>query len=98
VKEGGTTFTFVTEGLNAAVAQAREAAGDRNVLVAGGASLAQQGLRAGAVDEVQIHLAPLMLGDGVRLLEGLDPEDVRFELMRVIESPAATHLRYRVVK
>jgi dihydrofolate reductase len=98
VKEGGTTFTFVTEGLDAAVAQAREAAGDRNVLVAGGASLAQQGLRAGAVDEVQIHLAPLLLGDGVRLLEGLDPEEVRFELMRVIESPTVTHLRYRVVK
>jgi dihydrofolate reductase len=68
VKQGGTTFTFVTEGLDAAVAQAREAAGDRKVLVAGGASLAQQCLRAGAVDEVQIHLAPLLLGDGVRLL------------------------------
>jgi dihydrofolate reductase len=98
VKQGGTTFTFVTEGLDAAVAQAREAAGDRKVLVAGGASLAQQCLRAGAVDEVQIHLAPLLLGDGVRLLEGLDTEAVRLELSRVIESPAVTHLRYRVVK
>jgi dihydrofolate reductase len=97
-KQGGTTFTFVTDGLDAAVTQAREAAGDRNVLVAGGASLAQQCLRAGAVDEVQIHLAPLLLGDGVRLFDGLDPEDVRLELTRVIESPAVTHLGYRVVK
>jgi dihydrofolate reductase len=97
-KEGGTTFTFVTDGIESAVEQARAAAGDKDVSIGGGASTAQQALKAGLVDEVQLTVPPLLLGGGVRLFEGLGPDDVELELMRVIEGPKATHLRYRVVK
>jgi dihydrofolate reductase len=91
----GGSFTFVTDGIEAALAQASEAAGDKDVLVAGGASLAQQYLAAGLLDELQIHVVPLFLGDGVRLFDQIDPA-VDLELTRVIESPTVTHLRYRV--
>jgi dihydrofolate reductase len=96
-KQGGTTFTFVTEGSEAALAQARAAAGDKNVAVAGGANVVQQYLRDGLIDEMQIHIAPLLLGDGVRLFDGLGTERPKLEPTRVIESPAVTHIRYRVV-
>jgi len=92
---GGGSFTFVTEGIEAALAQASEVAGDKDVLVAGGASLAQQYLAAGLLDELQIHVVPLFLGDGVRLFDQIEPT-VDLELTRVIESPTVTHLRYRV--
>jgi len=95
-KLGGTTFTFVTDGVGAAVEQARAAAGDKNVAVAGGASLAQQVLSAGLLDELQIHLVPILLGDGTRLLEHLRKTDVRLDSTRVIESPGVTHLRFSV--
>jgi dihydrofolate reductase len=95
--QGGTTFTFVTEGIEPALEQAKVAAGDKDVLLAGGANVAQQYLAAGLLDEMQIHLAPILLGGGVRLLDNLDPGKVGFELTRVIESPTVTHLRYRVV-
>jgi dihydrofolate reductase len=97
-KEGGTTYTFVTDGIEAAVDQARAAAGDADVAVVGGASIAQQVLRAGLLDEMQIHVAPILLGGGTRLLDGLEGVDVELECTRVVESPAVTHLRYRVVK
>lgn len=97
LKQGGTTFTFVTDGSEAAVEQARAAAGDRNVGVGGGASVAQQALGAGLFDELQINLVAVLLGGGTRLFGNLPPE-VRLERTRVIESPAVTHLRYRVVK
>jgi dihydrofolate reductase len=93
----GTTFTFVTEGVESAVDRAREAAGDKDVLVAGGASVAQQALAAGLLDELQIHLVPKLLGGGTRLLDGLDP-NVRLEHDRVVDSPRVTHLRYHVLK
>lgn len=98
--QGGTTFHFVTTGIEAALEQARAAAGDKNVAIAGGADVAQQYLRAGLLDEMQIHVVPLLLGAGVRLFdEGLGAEDQpRLERVRVIDSPAVTHLRYRVVK
>ena len=92
----GTTFTFVTDGVEGAVEQAREAAREKDVLVAGGASLAQQVLGAGLLDELQIHLTPVLLGGGTRLLEHVDP-DIRLEPTRVIESAAVTHLRFEVV-
>jgi dihydrofolate reductase len=98
-KQGGTTFTFVTDGIESALEQARAAAGDKNVTVGGGANVAQQYLKAGLLDELQIHLAPILLGDGVRLFENhLGPERSEIECTRVIESPAVTHLRYRIVK
>jgi dihydrofolate reductase len=95
-KEGGTSFTFVTDGLEAALEQARAAAGEKNVAVAGGASVVQQCLDAGLVDEFQVHVAPLFLGDGVRLFDRLGVKQL--EGIRVIESPTVTHLRYRVLK
>jgi dihydrofolate reductase len=98
VKEGGTTFTFVTEGVETAVQQARAAAGGQDVLVAGGAKVAQQLLAAGLVDELQIHIAPVLLGGGVRLFEGLGPDRVQLEVIGAIHSPAVTHVKYRVVK
>jgi dihydrofolate reductase len=97
-KQGGTTFTFVTDGIEAALDQARAAAGDRDVLVAGGADAIQQSLRAGLLDELQIHLVPVLLGDGVRLLDNLGATQAGLELDRVVDSPAVTHLRYRVVR
>jgi dihydrofolate reductase len=93
-KAGGTSFTFVTEGIEAALDQARAGAGGKNVAVAGGADVAQQYLRAGLLDEIQIHLVPLLLGDGVRLFD--DPGDAQLEVTRVIDSPSVTHIRYRV--
>src|SRR5206468_8536257 len=76
-KQGGTSFTFVTDGIESALDQARAAAGDRDVAVAGGASIAQQYLRAGLLDELQIHLVPLLLGEGgVRLFDRLDTREL----------------------
>jgi dihydrofolate reductase len=95
VMEGGTSFTFVTDGIESAVAQAKEVAGDKDVLAAGGGSLAQQCVAAGLLDELQTHVVPLLLGDGVRLFERLD-QLAELEATRVIESPSVTHLRYRV--
>ena len=96
--KGDTTFTFVTDGIESAVAQAKEAAGDRDVSIGGGASTAQQALKAGLVDEVGLTFAPVLLGGGVSLFEGLGPDDLEFELVRVVEGPKATHIKYRVVK
>ncbi len=97
-KQGGTTFTFATDGIEAALEQARAAAGDRDVLVAGGADAIQQSFRSGLLDELQIHLVPVLLGDGVRLLDNLGATQAGLELDRVVDSPAVTHLSYRVVR
>jgi dihydrofolate reductase len=97
-KQGGTSYTFVTDGIEAALERARAAAGEKNVAIAGGASVAQQYLRAGLLDELQIHVAPVLLRGGVRLFDDLGDGQVSLEIVRVIDSPAVTHLRYRVVK
>jgi dihydrofolate reductase len=96
-KEGGTTFTFVTDGIESALEQARAAAGDGDVAVAGGADVIQQYLAAGLVDEMQLHVAPLLLGDGVRLFDRSVPDPPHaLELISVIESPSGvTHVNYR---
>jgi dihydrofolate reductase len=96
-KQGGTTYNFVTEGIESALEQARAAAGDKDVAIGGGADVAQQYLGAGLLDEFQIHLVPLLLGAGTRLFDKLAAGQVALEPTRVIESPAVTHLRYRVV-
>ena len=98
VRQGGTTFTFVTDGIESAVEQAKAAAGDKDVQIAGGANVVQQSVKAGLLDELQIHLAPVLLGDGVRLFERMGPEDVELEGTRVIDSPRVTHLGFRVVR
>lgn len=97
-KQGGTTYTFVTDGIEAALHQAQAAAGDKDVGVAGGANLIQQYLNAGVLDDLEIHVVPVLLGGGVRLFDHLGSEPVELEATRVIESSAVTHLRLRVVK
>ena len=97
-KQGGTSFTFVTDGIESALEQARAAAGKNDVLVAGGADVVQQYLRAGLVEEFQLHVAPLFLGGGVRLFDNLGDDVPTLELVRVVDSPTVTHLRYRVVR
>jgi len=91
---GGTTFHFVTGGVEDALSQARAAAGEKNVSVAGGASTVQQFIAAGLLDELHLHIAPVVLGSGERLLENLG--NPAFEQIEVIESPKATHVFYRV--
>src|SRR2546423_6455482 len=99
VHRNGTTFNFVTDGIEAALDQAKRAAGDRDVSIAGGANVIQQYLNAGLVDELDLHVIPLMLGDGVRLFAGYrGSEPLGLELMGVVDSPNVTHLRYRVPK
>jgi dihydrofolate reductase len=97
-KEGGTSFTFVTDGVESALEQAHAAAGDRDVSVAGGANVIQQCLAAGMIDEFQIHVVPLLLGEGRSLFDDRGAEPIELETTRVIESPGVTHLRLRVVK
>jgi dihydrofolate reductase len=94
--EGGTTFHFVTDGIESAVEQARAAAGDQDVKIIGGASVIQQYLAAGLLDELYLHIAPVVLGAGERLLENVG--DPTLEPIDVVASPAATHVKYRVVR
>jgi dihydrofolate reductase len=92
-----TTFTFVTDGIESALAQARDAAGEKDVFIGGGADIINQYLAAGLVDEIELHVVPILLGGGERLFAGVGPE-VKLEQVRVVEAPGVTHLRYRVAK
>jgi dihydrofolate reductase len=94
--EGGTTFHFVTDGIESALEQARAAAGDSDVSIAGGAAAVQQYLAAGLLDELHLHIVPVVLGAGERLLENVG--DPTLEPVKVVASPAATHVKYRVVR
>ena len=94
----GSPFTFVTDGVESAIAQASAAAGDKNVYVGGGADIAQQAIAAGVVDEIQLHVAPVLLGKGIRLFDNLGSDHVTLEIVKVVETPRVTHLRYRIVK
>jgi dihydrofolate reductase len=96
VMQGGTSFNFVTDGIEAALEQARAAAEEKDVLLAGGASVVQQYLKAGLLDELQIHVAPVLLGGGTSLFDQLGIEPLGLEATRVIASPSVTHLRFRV--
>ena len=105
-RQGGTSFTFVTDGIERAVEMAREAAGGKNVAVAGGGTLVRQILAAGLLDELELHIAPVLLGDGMRLFGagagastglGLDThEGIELTPVRVVETPEVTHIRYAV--
>jgi len=93
---GGTTFHFVTGGIGRGVELAREAAGENDVSIAGGAATIQQCIRAGLLDELLLNLVPILLGDGTRLLDGLGGVEASFELTELIDAPGVTHLRYRL--
>jgi dihydrofolate reductase len=93
--QGGTTFHFVTDGIHSALQQAREAADDQDVSIAGGASTVNQYLAAGLLEELYLHIAPVLLHTGERLFTGVG--DKRFEPIKVVDSPRATHIKYRLV-
>jgi dihydrofolate reductase len=93
---GGETV-FVTDGVESAIAQAREAAGDKNVSV-GGTTIVQQCLKLGLIDEIRLDMAPVLLGEGIRLFDKLGPEPIELEQIGVIEGTGVTHVKYRVVK
>jgi dihydrofolate reductase len=92
-----TTFTFVTDGIETALERAREAAGDKDVFIGGGADAINQYMAAGLVDELELHVVPILLGSGERLFAGVGP-DLKLEELRAVEGPGVTHLKYRVVK
>lgn len=94
-KGPGRTWNFVTGGIEDALARAREAAGEREVLIGGGADVARQYLNAGHVDTVQLHIAPVVLGAGTRLLDGVDP-GLNLTIADAVHSPTVTHIRYDV--
>lgn len=98
VAKGAETFIFVTDGIESTLKQATAAAGDRNVVIGGGANIAQQFLKAGLVDEIQLHLIPVLLGAGIRLFDHLGAEAIQLENAGVIAAPDATHFKLRVVK
>ena len=91
-------YTFVTDGIESALEQAKTAAADKDVAVMGGAEIGQQYIRAGLIDEISIHLVPVLLGSGTRMFEHLGEEHNQLESVGVIETPQATHLRFRVVE
>jgi len=95
--QGGTTFFFVTAGIQSALQQAREAAGGKDILIGGGANAAQQYLAAGLLDEMELHVVPLILGGGARLLDNLGKE-IELEPLRTVEGPGVVHLKYRIAK
>ena len=92
--QGGTTFHFITDGPEAALERAHGVAGRRDVSIAGGASAVQQYLRAGLLDELYLHIAPVILGGGERLLDGVG--DLGLEPVKVVAAPRATHVKYRI--
>jgi dihydrofolate reductase len=98
VMQGGTTFFFITDGIESALRQAKEAAGENDVHLGGGAKAAQQYLAAGLIDEMELHVVPLLLGAGERLLDNLEGSEVKLEPVRTVEDSGVTHLKYRVVK
>lgn len=94
----GLRFTFVADGVERAIQQAKAAAGERDVTVVGGAHLAQQLIRAGLVDELHLSIMPVLLGEGLRLFDQLGPAPIELEKTRVLESPTRTDIQFRVVK
>jgi dihydrofolate reductase len=94
--DGGTTFHFVTDGIEPALERAREAAGGKDVVLWGGGQIVQQYLAAGLLDELELHVVPVLLGDGARIFGSLRDAEVQLEQVRAVEAPGVTHLKYRV--
>ena len=95
--KGGTTYHFVTDGLESALEQAREAAGGKDIRLWGGAQVVNQYLAAGLLNELELHVVPVLLGDGARLFSNLGAAEVRLEQVRAVEAPGVTHLKYLVL-
>jgi dihydrofolate reductase len=95
--EGGTTFHFVTEGIERALERAKDAAGGKDVRLWGGAQAIQQYLAAGLLDELELHVVPVLLGDGARLFDNLGDAEVQLKQVRAVQAPGVTHLKYRLV-
>jgi dihydrofolate reductase len=98
VAKGAEAFIFVTDGIDSLLNQAKAAAGDKNVVIGGGANIAQQFMKAGAIEEIQLHLVPVLLGEGFRLFEHIGPEHIELESTNVIAASDVTHLQFRVVR
>jgi dihydrofolate reductase len=98
VMQGGTTYHFVTDGIESALGQAREAAGGKDVALSGGGQVVQQYLAAGLLDELELHVVPVVLGDGARLFDNLRDSNVQLEQVRAVQAPGVTHLKYRTVR
>lgn len=98
VMQGGTVFNFVTDGIESALAQAREAAGDKDIRIGGGANVVNQYLAAGLIDELELHVVPVVLGAGERLFANFGDARPQLELVRTVPAPDVTHLKYRIVK
>jgi dihydrofolate reductase len=96
-KQGGTTFFFVTDGIESALSRAKAAAAGKDVSLGGGASVAQQYLSAGLLDQLQLNVVPVLLGDGTRLFDNIASANVKLEPVRVVDAPDVTHLEYRAV-
>jgi dihydrofolate reductase len=95
--QGGTTYTFVTKGIEAALELARQAAGDKDVGIWGGANIIQEYLKAGLLDEMQIHVVPVLFGDGTRLFEDLGGRRIELKRTSTVDTPGATHFRFSVL-
>jgi len=98
VPQGETAFTFVSDGIEVAIREAKKAAGGKDVYVLGGAAVAQQCLRASLLDEINVHIAPVLLTQGIRLFDSIGSDCIRLELSRSLEVQGTTHLRYRVIR
>ncbi len=94
--KGGTTFHFVTDGIESALEQARDAAGGKDIMLWGGAQVVNQYLAAGLLNELELHVVPVLLGDGARLFDNLEAAEVQLEQVRAVEAPGVAHLKYTV--
>jgi dihydrofolate reductase len=94
--QGGTTFHFVTEGIHATLDRARDAARGKDITLAGGAQVAQQYLKAGLIDEMEIHVVPVLLGGGARLFDATDGRQTDYDCIRVVNSPTVSHYKHRL--
>jgi dihydrofolate reductase len=95
-RQGGTSFTFVTDGIESAVGQAQAAADGKDVAISGGGNLLRQVIRAGLLDQLELHISPVLIGDGLRLFDAADHGAIELTPTRVIDTPDVTHIRYRV--
>lgn len=97
-KNGGTTFVFVSDGIESTLAQAKAAAGPKDIAIVGGADVIQQYLKAGLIDEMQLHIVPILLGGGIRLFDPFTADPINLKIDRVVHADDVTHIRYRLGK